>query len=153
MPRRQLLPVDQHPLDQLGERQRDEREIDALHPQRRQRAERADDRRDDARGGQRNPERPVQPVDEQRRGVGADAHQRSVRERELSGVAQQQVQADRDDHVDQHEVQDVLHVAVGAERQQQQRHEQDRREPPVDRGSHGVRPGGPLCGRTALADG
>ena len=86
--------------------ERDEREVQALHAQRREPDERADDERDERGDRQRREERHVAERDaeprvlvvhEQRGRVRADAEERAVPDRHLAVVAGEQVEPHRRD--------------------------------------------------------
>ena len=89
------------PLDDELARQRGDGEIEALDPQARDADDRADQRRHQAAGRQRDPERQVELHREVGRRVGADRHEGGMADRDLPGVADQDVEAERADDGDQ----------------------------------------------------
>src|SRR5437870_12725947 len=84
-----------------GEADRDEHEVGAAEVERETADEPAGEagRRDRAR--ERQPEGPLEPEREQRGGVGADAEEGGVAERELTGVTEEEGQGQRQDAEDQ----------------------------------------------------
>ena len=100
------LPVQEDPLRELREGEGGEREIEPAEPKRRQRHGRADRRGEQRRRREGEPERPAEMHLQQAGAIGADAEHRRVGEGELSGIADQEVQPDRQDDVDQRQVGD-----------------------------------------------
>src|SRR2546422_11772803 len=71
------------------------------------------------RAGERQPERPLEPERQERRGVGADAEEGGVAERELPRVAEEEVQRERQHAEDPRHDDDV--EKVGAREPERQR--------------------------------
>ena len=84
-----------------------------------------------------HPGRP--PQREQRRRVGADRHERGLRQRDLPGIAERQVQAHRRDAEDQPGAQRVDDVVALPKRRDDQRRQTQGAEQPLPRG-HTCRP-------------
>ena len=124
----------------LGKPERREREIGALEPQRRDADERARERRDQHRGRQREPERKAELGRDHRRRIGADRHQGDMADRHLAGEAFHDVQADRQDDVDRHHVDDELRVGV-VEKQRQRQQQRRRRSATARSGASDPRAG------------
>src|SRR5262249_44364398 len=152
---REIRQVEGDEVEQLGEGEREHREVDAAAAER----EEADDRAARARGrdadGQGQPHRgPAELRERDPRPVGAEAEVGGVAERQEAGVAVEQVEADREETIDEHLRGQRL---VGNDERQDREEGDDRhagmlRDPPED-GSHvpySARPGSPKrpLGRT-----
>src|SRR5207247_8277530 len=79
------------------------------------------------RAREREPEGPLEPEREQRGGVGADAEEGGVAERELTGVTEEEVQGQRQDAEDPRHDDDVKEVRAREPERQCER-EEDRHE-------------------------
>ncbi len=79
----EIVDVEIKAAQHLAEPDRRDREIDARQPQRRPTDREREGGRCDARRRQHRPERPMQVQRQQRRGIGADAHERRLPKREL----------------------------------------------------------------------
>src|SRR5580658_10065210 len=106
-----------------------EGEIDAGKPRSRPADEQGSQRRQASGGEQDERERQLQPGRQQRRGIGADAHEGGLAERQLA-QRQHDIEAERQQAVDPDGVDQAL---IGEEKILE----------------HGLRPGGPTPGRTA----
>ena len=106
-----------HPLDDLLRGQRRDREVETLQPQRRQAEDQADRRGDDRRERDGHPERKAHAGGEDPRRVGADGQEPALPHRDLPGVADQDVEAERADGGDRDLVGEVEPVRAGEERE------------------------------------
>ena len=127
-----LQDLEDHPAERDGHHG----EIGPAHAQRRKGEQRAEGRGDDGAGehaepdvqaGRREERERRQRLGQQRRGIGAHRHQCRMPERELSGIAGQDVQSDGDDAVDEHD--DAEKAVIGALDEERQDHERREREP------------------------
>ncbi len=114
----------------LRDAQGGDRQVDAADPQGDHADEDPDDGGDHERGQQPDPEAEVQVVLHVRSQVGAQPHEAGCTERDQARVAQQQVEPDRHDGVDEDEAERRqragLHDAVGRQHgQQEQRRTED----------------------------
>ena len=111
------------------EPERDDRQVVAAQAQRERADHRADQRTDQHRAREPERERQVQLAADLRGGVRARADEERVAERDLPGVAREQVEADRADRRDAGVVQDAQPEVVGDERRQQQVDAEPERQP------------------------
>ena len=119
----------EHGHEQLAEEERDDREVVADQTSRRQRDEEAEDRRRGDRDRHDDQRVPVQAElrrREHRVHVRAEAEERDVAEVEQSRVADDDVQAEAEQHVEHRVEADADDVAVGGERGQQRRRDPER---------------------------
>ena len=122
------------PFDDELAGQRGDGEIEALDAQARHADDRADQRRHQPARRQRDPERQVEPHREVGRRVGADRHEGAVADRDLPGVAHQDVEPQRADDGDEDQVQDRQVIFVDGERHDHdEQHRQHRHRPAGDR--------------------
>jgi len=132
----QLHPVDAHQRDDAREADGDEDEVGAAELEGEAPDQPAGQRGQCDRAGERQPERPLEPERQERRGVGADAEEGGVAERELPGVAEEEVQRERQHAEDPRHDDDVEKVGA-LEPERQREGEEDRcsgrREPGVRR--------------------
>ena len=119
------------PFDDELARQRGDGEIEPLDPQARDADDGADQRRHQAAGRQRDPERQVEVHGQIGGRVGADRHEGRVADRDLAGVADQDVQAERADDGDQGQVDDGEVVLVQRQRQHDREQHDDRSHRPA----------------------
>ena len=138
--------------DQRVERQRHEGEEVVLDPERRVAEHEADDEAEEHRAGGGD-----DPVDaghrHDRRGVGADAHEGGLGERDLAGVAERQVEAHGGDREDQPRAQHVDDVVALAERGDDERGDAEQDEDEGAGGHQTVLPSAlpsRPCGRTRM---
>jgi len=99
--------------DDDSQAERRHREVVAFQAQDRAADRVGERRRERGRGGERRERRPAVARGEDRRAVGAHAEEARVAERDLAGVADQQVQADGDDRVQPDQDRDFVVVIVG----------------------------------------
>ena len=81
-----VVPAQRDHLDDFGEAEREQQEIDALDAQRRKADDDADHAGDEPAERQRNGERQAEFLRQDRRGVGADRHEAGLAERDLAGL-------------------------------------------------------------------
>ena len=133
----EVVPVRRHGEEELEKEERDDREVVAGEASRRQADEEADDRADHDDERDRDERRQVDAVvirAEQRIGVGADAEEGDVAEVEQAAPADDDVEAEREQHVDGDVERHPAHVAaVGHHRHEaEQRDERRQPRPPGD---------------------
>ena len=114
----------EHHDEELRERERHQREIEALEPGGRDRRPRArSPRRPGRRASDRERQRHAELEKQDHHGVGADAVEREVRERDLPGDAEQEVVAERERDPEEQLAVDVVVVAAQEERAASRDHE------------------------------
>ena len=114
-------------MRELGEGERRDSEIEPAQAQRRQGNRQTDGGGDDGAGGKGEPERPTQPYLQQTGAVGADPEHRGIGEGQLARIAQQDIETNGQQHVDQDRVADE-HVVVADQCRRRGRDEQQRQE-------------------------
>ncbi len=140
---RDLAPVEEDQAHDLAEAERGEREVMPFQPQRRNAEHQAGEPGGHARRDEGRPEqRTAAAGGDQRRGVGADAEQRRVAKRDLAGIAEHDIEADREQREDQREIDEAQRiVAVDDERDaggsDEQDHCNDQPHPPMRAGRTG----------------
>ena len=116
-PAREVGPVEQRHVDHLADPERGDGEIYADETHGRQRHDRADRGRDQSRGGQRQQEGKAEAGRQNRRGVGANAVEAGVPEREKPGGPGDEIEARCQDDVDQRRGCDLIEVPAADDRQ------------------------------------
>ena len=126
---RHLAPVEEDVPHDLAEAERGERQVVALEPQGRDPDQETEQSGHDAGGDEARPEQePAAAGGGQGGGVGADAEEGGMAERDLSGVSQDDVEADREQREDERQVdqpQDVVGIADERESQERNGDEDD----------------------------
>ena len=105
-----------------------------LDPEGRETDQEAEDERDRGADEQAKLERDAVRLQD-RHGIGAEGQKRGVRERDLAGIAQGQVEADGGDDVNQDEAADEQLVLLEAQRQDQEGAEDEKRHAAPDQRS------------------
>ena len=123
-----------HGVDDEGERQRRDREIKPLQPQRRRADDEAGERRHHAGAKEADQRMHLIFGNQHRIGIGAGDEEADMAERDQPGIAGQDVQAERADHRDQDDDQEGQRVGVQHEGCGDQRCDQHRRPQPYRRG-------------------
>src|SRR5579885_1363105 len=124
----QALESDIAPAHEFAEGQGHDREVEGADAaQRRHAGGATGEGAHDAGGRQGRPPGQPELQHEDARGVGADAEEGDVREGELAEIADDEVEADADRNIDQHQIDDVLLVLVeeGRQGEEQRRKEQE----------------------------
>ena len=118
------LPMQEHPLRGLREGEGGQGQVEAAEAQCGQRYGEPDGCRDQGARRKRQPERPAELHLQQTGRVGADAEHGGVGEGELAGVAEEDIEADRQQHIDDDEVGDEQMIEIDEWRQHDRSHEQ-----------------------------
>ena len=133
--------LEQHLLNDEGEAEGGHGEVEAAQAKTGQPEQVADDGRDSGRRQHTGHEGPLERFGEHGGRVGPDREEGGVPERDLAGIADQEIQAERHQHVDEETGHDVEDVVVGEARQREQcrhhRDEEQRTEPCGLSGSRG----------------
>src|SRR2546427_1211167 len=122
------------PLDDELARERGDRQVEPLDPQRGDADDRADDGGHDAAERQREPERRAETDREVRGRVGPDRHEGPVADGDLARVPDEDVEPERADDGDRDQVDDRQVVLVNAERQHEEKEDGERRDRPAGDG-------------------
>ena len=122
---RHRLPIQEHPLCELRKAERCHREIDAAEPQRWKCHAGAEQHGDQTAARKRQPEREAKTNLQQTGGVGADPEHGGVGERQMPGVADQQIQPERENDVDQNQIANEKPIGIGDGRQHGKAQEQN----------------------------
>ena len=128
----QVVAVRRHREEELEEEERHDREVVAGESSRRQADEEADDGPDHDDERDRDDRRQVDAVvirAEQRIGVGADPEERDVAEVEQAAPADDDVEPEREQHVDRDVERDAPHVAAVGDDRDEAEERDERRQP------------------------
>ena len=120
-------PVIDHPFDDQLRRERRDGEVETLDAERGNAEEHADQRGKQPAADQRQDPRQVEFPDQGRRGIGADRHEGGMADRDLSGIAEQDVQAERAEAGDADQVGDPDPVFRSEYREADEHPENDHR--------------------------
>lgn len=120
-------------IAEVDQAERDDREVVAAQPQRKRPDGGADDAPDQAGAGKPQGQREVPAAAEPGGGVGAGADEERVAERDLPGVAGQEVQAECADRGDTGVVEDAQPVVVGQQVREQRPQPDERAQPQLRR--------------------